>query len=139
MGQKKQVLREPVRRLTIIITYDNYSLLMKLTIREYLTPDGRSPFRDWLDALDVSMQARIQARVLRFETGNLGDQKAIGGGVWEARLAFGPGYRIYFGKEQRTVVLLLLGGDKASQRRDIRQAQRLWADYREVTHHGKAQ
>jgi len=139
MGQKKQVLREPVRRLIIIITYDNYSLLMELTIREYLTPDGRSPFRDWQDALDVSMQARIQARVLRFETGNLGDQKAIGGGVWEARLAFGPGYRIYFGKEQRTVVLLLLGGDKASQRRDIRQAQRLWADYREVTHHGKAQ
>ena len=112
---------------------------MKLTIREYLTPDGRSPFRDWLDALDVSIRARIQARVLRFETGNLGDQKAVGGGVREARLAFGPGYRIYFGKEQRTVVLLLLGGDKASQRRDIRQAQRFWADYREVTHHGKAQ
>ncbi len=109
-----------------------------MTIREYLTPDGRSPFRDWLDALDGSMRARIQARVLRFETGNLGEQKAVGEGIWEARLAFGPGYRIYFGKEQRTVVLLLLGGDKASQRRDIRQAQRFWADYREVTHHGKA-
>lgn len=66
---------------------------MKLTIREYLTPDGKSLFRDWLDTLDVPVRARVQARVLRFEIGNLGDLKAVGGGVWEARLAFGPGYR----------------------------------------------
>jgi putative addiction module killer protein len=52
-----------------------------------------------LKSLDVGVQARIQARVLRFENGNLGDHKAVGGGVWEARLDFGPGYRLYFGNE----------------------------------------
>ena len=112
---------------------------MRLSVREYLTPAGRSPFRDWLTTLDVSVRARIQARVLRFETGNLGDHKAVGGGVWEARLAFGPGYRIYFGRHQRTVVLLLLGGDKRSQRRDICQARQFLSDYLEATRHGKAQ
>jgi len=63
---------------------------MKLTIREYITPRGENPFRDWLKSLDVGVQARIQARVLRFENGNLGDHKTVGGGVWDARLDFGP-------------------------------------------------
>src|SRR5215831_13669308 len=72
---------------------------MKLTIREYLTPQGKNPFRDWLKGLDVGVQARIQARVLRFENGNLGDYKSVGNGVWEACLDFGPGYRLYFGKD----------------------------------------
>jgi putative addiction module killer protein len=112
---------------------------MKLTIREYLKPDGRNPFRDWLAKLDVSVRARIQARVLRFEMGNLGDHKSVGGGVWEARLTFGPGYRIYFGKDGPSIILLLLGGDKASQIKDIRQAQGFWIKYREVTQHGKTQ
>jgi putative addiction module killer protein len=88
---------------------------MKLTIKEYVASDGRCPFRDWLDAVDHSVKARIQARVLRFETGNLGDHKSIGGGVLETRLMFGPGYRIYFGKQGRSVILLLLGGTKGSQ------------------------
>src|SRR5690242_7127480 len=60
----------------------------KLAIREYLTPQGKNPFREWLKTLDVGVQARIQARVLRFESGNLGDHKNVGGGVWEARLGF---------------------------------------------------
>lgn len=85
------------------------------------------------------MRARVQARVLRFELGNLSDHKAIGGGVWEARLAFGPGYRIYFGKDGRSIVVLLCGGDKGSQARDVRLARRSWADYSEATPHGKAE
>ncbi len=71
---------------------------MDLRIREYIAADGRSPFRDWLETLDCLVKARIQARVLRFEVGNLGDHKSVGGGVWEARLMFGSGYRIYSGK-----------------------------------------
>ncbi len=109
---------------------------MKLTIREYVDARGTCPFRSWLDGLDTRVRARIQARVMRFETGNLGDQKAVGGGVYEARCAFGPGYRIYFARSGTALVLLLLGGDKASQRRDIRQARRSWNDYQEAMHHG---
>jgi putative addiction module killer protein len=104
---------------------------MKLTIREYVSAEGRNYFRDWLDSLAVVARARIQARVLRFETGNLGDNKTVGEGVWEARIMFGPGYRIYFGKEGRSIILLLLGGDKSSQAGDIRKARQLWKKYLE--------
>jgi putative addiction module killer protein len=109
---------------------------MKLTIREYLSADGRSCFGEWLQDLDISARARIQARVLRFEMGNLGDHKSIGGGLWEARVMFGPGYRIYFGKEGLSIILLLLGGDKSSQAGDIRKARQLWKEYLEVKQHG---
>lgn len=109
---------------------------MKLTIREYITAQGACPFRSWLNRLDTKARARIQARVLRFETGNLGDHKAVGGGVYEVRCQFGAGYRIYFARAGTTVILLLAGGDKASQRSDIRQARGFWGDYREATHHG---
>jgi putative addiction module killer protein len=112
---------------------------MTFKVREYLTVDGVSPFRTWLDQLDLSVKARIQARVLRFEAGNLGDCKALGGGVWEARLSFGPGHRIYFGRAGTTIILLLLGGDKGTQARDIQLARRHWNEYLEATRHGKAQ
>ena len=111
---------------------------MKLAIKEYLSADGKSYFAEWLRGLDIATRARIQARILRFEMGNLGDHKSVGKGVWEARVMFGPGYRIYFGKEGLSVILLLLGGDKSSQARDIRKARQLWKEYEEVTQHGKA-
>jgi putative addiction module killer protein len=101
-----------------------------------VTGEGRNPFREWLEDLDVSARARVQARILRFEAGNLGDRKPVGGGVLEARLAFGPGYRIYFGMEGTTLILLLLGGDKGSQRKDIRLARQYLADFVEATRRG---
>ena len=110
---------------------------MALTVREYLTADGKSPFRRWLNALTTADRARIQARALRFEFGNLGDHKRVGGGVWEARVMFGPGYRIYFGKDGETIIVLLLGGDKGSQAKDITGAQGFWRDYLETKRHGK--
>jgi putative addiction module killer protein len=109
-----------------------------VTVREYLTADARNPYREWLATLDRAVAARVQARILRFELGNLGDHKSVGAGVWEARLAFGPGYRIYFGRNGESVILLLLGGTKASQRRDVRRAQEFWRDYLENRRHGKA-
>lgn len=112
---------------------------MALSIREYVSADGRHPFREWLEALDVVVRARIQARILRFEMGNLGDHKSVGAGVWEARLVFGPGYRIYFGKDGKSIILLLVGGTKASQRKDIRRAQNFWRDYLEAKRHGQTQ
>ena len=108
----------------------------KLAIREYLTAQGTNPFRTWLSRLDMTVRARIQARILRFETGNLGDHRPVGNGVWEARCDFGPGYRIYFAKPGAMVLLLLAGGDKASQRADIRNAQEYWNDYLEAINHG---
>jgi putative addiction module killer protein len=98
-------------------------------VREYVEDGGRIPFRDWLTELDKATRARVQARILRFETGNLGDHKDVGAGVLEARLDFGPGYRVYFGRKGRELVLLLLGGDKGSQKTDIKRAQEFWSRY----------
>ena len=111
---------------------------MALTIREYLTASGKNPFREWLNARDVAVRARLQARVLRFETGNLGDHKSVGSGIWEARMMFGPGYRIYFGKDGDSIIVLLIAGDKGSQSRDVSLAQGFWRDYLEAKRHGKA-
>jgi putative addiction module killer protein len=101
----------------------------RVIIRELLTRDRASLYRRWLETLDLSVRARVQARVFRFELGNLGDHKSIGEGVWEARLDFGPGYRLYFGKLGPAAMLLILGGDKRSQAADIRLAKSAWADF----------
>jgi putative addiction module killer protein len=113
-------------------------MAMTLTVREYADDCGRNPFRDWLGTLDTVVRARVQARILRFETGNLGDHKDLGSGVWEARMDFGPGYRVYFGKYGRQIVLLLVGGDKGSQTKDIRRAKEFLGAFREEMSHDKA-
>jgi len=102
---------------------------MTVTVREYETAEGKIPFRDWLATLDRATRARVQARVVRFETGNLGDHRGVGGGVQEARVMFGPGYRICFGQDGSRLVLLLVGGTKGTQAKDIRRAQEYWRDY----------
>ena len=102
---------------------------MAVTVREYETADGKVPFREWLATLDPTARARVQARIVRFETGNLGDHRGVGGGVQEARVMFGPGYRVYFGQGGSMLVLLLLGGSKSTQAKDIRRAQQYWRDY----------
>ena len=112
---------------------------MARIIREYVDERGRNPFRRWLATLDTVIRARIQARILRFELGNLGDHKEVGDGIREARLVFGSGYRLYFGKIGREDVLLLLGGDKSRQRNDIERAKAFWQRYLEETKHGKAE
>ncbi len=91
---------------------------------------GNEPFTDWLERVrDSTTRRRILKRLLRIESGHYGDFKAVGGGVMELRLFFGPGYRIYFGEDGDTIVILLYGGDKDSQSRDIEQAQRYWQEY----------
>lgn len=101
-----------------------------MEVNEYTTRTGANPYRKWLDGLrDIKVKARIQARLLRLELGNFGDCKSVGDGVFELRLHFGSGYRVYFGKDGNSVVLLLLGGDKSSQPNDIKTAQEYWSDY----------
>ncbi|MDE0017584.1 MAG: type II toxin-antitoxin system RelE/ParE family toxin [Candidatus Poribacteria bacterium] len=101
-------------------------------IQIYRTPNGRQPFTEWLESIrDANAQDRIQARTNRLKFGNLGDYKSVGDGVCELRLNFGPGCRIYFGQRDRTIVLLLCGGDKSSQTRDIERAKTYWLEYKE--------
>ena len=100
-------------------------------IRVYQTSSGREPFNEWLISIrDIETQARIRARLERLEDGNLGDYQSVGEGVFELRIPFGAGYRIYFGQIDNTIILLLCGGDKSSQRRDIERAKTYWLEYK---------
>lgn len=102
-----------------------------MELREYTTEDGQSPFANWLNGLrDRQARARVRIRLERVAMGNLGDYKAVGGGVCELRIPYGPGYRVYFAREGDVVVVLLCGGDKSSQSNDVATAQSYWNDYR---------
>ena len=88
------------------------------------------PFMQWLNALrDKIARTRILVRLRRLEQGNLGDCKSVGDGVSELRLFFGAGYRVYFGEEGDTIIVLLLGGDKSKQTQDIEKAKAYWQEY----------
>lgn len=83
-------------------------------------------FQDWLDGLkDIKAQLRIVARLRLAEAGNLGNWKSVGSEVSEMRIAFGPGYRLYFTKRQNILIVMLAGGDKSTQARDIKRAQKI--------------
>jgi putative addiction module killer protein len=93
--------------------------------------DGEVPFENWLDELnDRRAVARVLARLARVRQGGLGDYKSVGEGVCELRVDYGPGYRVYFGQKGRTLVVLLCGGDKRSQDRDIRLAKQYWHEFK---------
>ncbi len=97
----------------------------------YVTASGRDAFGEWLDGLkDVKVRAVIKKRIDRIEEGLFGDHSFVGQGVWELRIHFGPGYRVYYGEDGPVIVLLLCGGDKSTQSKDIRKAQEFWAEYR---------
>ena len=97
-----------------------------LEIRHYLSETGNDPYQQWLDHLkDRTAKARITVRVNRLSAGAFGDCKALCQGVWELRIDHGPGYRVYFKQFGSHVVILLAGGDKATQARDIKAALRL--------------
>ena len=110
-----------------------------MRVVHYVTPEGIDPFDRWLRRQNAEVRARVQIRIDRIEMGNFGDHHSVGSGVSELRLDFGPGYRVYYGRDGADLVVLLGGGDKGRQRRDIRQAQAYWNDYRkEQQHAGEA-
>jgi putative addiction module killer protein len=98
----------------------------------YKINTGKEPFTQWLLDLDITTRAVVLARLKRVSLGNFGDCKLLKNcsGVWEFRINYGSGYRIYFGKQGAEIVILLVGGDKGSQERDIEKAQRYWIDYK---------
>lgn len=103
---------------------------MSFRVEVYQTAEGKRPFAEWLRGLkDEKARARIRVRVARLEIGNFGDCKSVGGGLLELRMDHGPGYRVYLTRRGEVVVLLLSGGSKRTQQRDIEQARAYLADY----------
>ena len=98
-------------------------------MRGYLDEQGNKPFADWFDALDHTAAAKVTIALTRMEQGNFSNSKSVGFGVYEYKIDF-PGYRIYFGKDGDTLVILLGGGTKKRQSKDIAAAQSSWADYK---------
>jgi putative addiction module killer protein len=105
-----------------------------MELRRYLTASGRDVFGEWLAGLrDTRTKAKIVARLDRLSAGNFGDCKALRGGLFELRINWGPGYRVYYALVDRVCVLLLCGGDKRKQSSDIKRALEYLKDYRERT------
>jgi putative addiction module killer protein len=101
------------------------------TVIIYRDTDGNEPFTDWLNSLhDPTTRRRILKRLLQLEHGHYGDVKPVGSGVNELRFFFGAGYRVYFGEDGGTIIVLLCGGDKDNQRRDVQKAQAYWQEYK---------
>ncbi len=97
--------------------------------REFLDAAGRSPFGEWFDRLNAAAAARVAGALARLEQGNWSNVKGVGSGVLEYKIHFGPGYRIYFGRDGDRLVILLGGGTKQRQSRDIEDAKRRWQNY----------
>lgn len=104
--------------------------IVMFLLKHYVSQHGVDLFGLWLESLrDKQSRARVAARMLRLQNGNFGDCKPVGGGVWELRIDWGPGYRVYYALADRKVVLLCEGGDKRSQQEDITRAIERWKDW----------
>ena len=101
-----------------------------IEVREYVAADGSGPYRKWFNRLNAQAAAKVAIAITRMEQGNLSNTKSVGAGLHEYVIDFGPGYRIYFGRDGDRLVILLGGGTKRRQQEDIRRAQALWADYK---------
>jgi putative addiction module killer protein len=97
---------------------------------EYVDEQGRSHFGRWFVRLDAIAAVKIRACVLRLEEGNFSKVEGVGEGVFEYKINFGPGYRFYFGKDGEELVILLNGGHKKTQKGDIKEAKKLWQNYK---------
>ena len=103
--------------------------MAEYTVREFLR-EGSSPFADWFTDLDATAASKVTTALYRLEQGNFSNVQSVGGGVFEYKIDFGPGYRIYFGQDGNTLVILLCGGTKKTQQRDIARAKDFWQEYK---------
>jgi putative addiction module killer protein len=101
-----------------------------IEVREYLDAEGNSPYAKWFDRLNAVAAVKVTTATHRMEQGNFSNVKGVGAGVYEYRINFGPGYRIYFGKDGERLVILLAGGTKKRQEVDITAAKSHWRDYK---------
>lgn len=131
---------QPVDNVTtwLLLPFDIISLLgdnlymepKERILRIFVERNGKAPFEEWMGTLrDKPTKARIFSRLDRLRLGNFGDCEPVGDGVFELRIHFGPGFRVYFGVHGADVILLLCGGDKSSQKRDIAAARRYWQEF----------
>lgn len=122
------------RGLGVDFLYDiYYTYFMEIEsreIRNYIAPDGHAPFKEWLDSQDKKVQTIALNRLNRVILGNFGDCKHLNEGVFELRIHYGPGYRVYFGDLNGVIVILLCGGTKRSPGRDIKRAKEYWLELR---------
>ena len=102
-----------------------------IRVVHYVTEEGRDYFDEWFERQDAKTRALVQTRIDRIELGNFGDHKWVGEGVFELRIDCGPGYRVYYGLDSKTLVIFLVGGMKKRQARDIKIAQICWKTYKE--------
>ena len=102
-----------------------------IEIREYIAENGKSPFATWFNALEAQAAAKVATYLTRIENGNTSNVKSVGRGVSECKIDFGPGFRVYFGREGNLLVILIGGGTKKHQQRDIEKAQAVWQAYKE--------
>jgi putative addiction module killer protein len=100
-------------------------------VRYYVAADGQQPFGKWFEDLEPVARAKVTRAIVQLEQGNFSNVKSVGEGVFEYRINFGPGYRVYFGQDGQTLVILLTGGTKKRQQRDIDEAHSCWKDYRQ--------
>ena len=100
-------------------------------VREYIDTAGKNPFGRWFDDLDSIAAAKVTVAVEKIAKGNTSNVEPVGEGVSEYKLDFGPGYRIYFGKDGETLVILVGGGTKKRQAADIKKARAVWGDYKQ--------
>jgi putative addiction module killer protein len=107
-------------------------------VRYYLSEDGRSLFAEWFEALDSAARVRVATAIERLEAGNISGLKSVGGGILELRIFFGPGYRVYLGREKADLIIVLAGGTKQRQQKDIKAARLLWQKYKRRTWSRKA-
>ena len=101
-----------------------------ITIREYIDPKGNSSYAKWFYRLNAPAAAKVTTALVRIEQGNFSTTRGIGAGLLDCRIDFGPGYRVYFGRDGDTLVILLGGGTKKRQQNDIVTAKKLWKEYK---------
>lgn len=103
-----------------------------IDVREFVDVGGTSPYTQWFNDLNARAAAKVAVNLVRIEAGNFSNTKSISGGVYELRIDFGPGYRVYFGKDGEKIIILLGGGTKKKQGVDIKRAHELWKEYKKL-------